>query len=62
MQPKPDPTDHAAQRRVDPAAETIDPTKVPGDTSQLTPDHDTLDAEKPLEQAIEKAFPPARPK
>lgn len=50
--------DSAAQRRIDPAAQSDDPDKSPGDPSQLTPDHAILDQEKPLEDAIEKTFPP----
>ena len=51
-------SDSAAQRRIDPAAESVDPTKSPGDPSQLTPDDATLAQEQPLEDAIEKTFPP----
>ena len=52
--------DTAVQPRIDPAAENDDPSKAPGDPSQLTPDDATLDNEKPFEDAIEKTFPPGR--
>ena len=53
--------DSATQRRVDPAAETDDPTKTQGDNSQLTPDHALVDQEQPIEAAIEQSFPPTPP-
>ncbi|MDP9109959.1 MAG: hypothetical protein M3N23_12960 [Pseudomonadota bacterium] len=53
--------DSATQRRVDPAAETDDPTKTPGDNSQLTPDHALVDQEQPIESALEQSFPPTPP-
>lgn len=53
--------DTTAQRRVDPAAETEDPSGATGDSSRLTPDHDTLEHEKPIEDAIEKSFPGKKP-
>ena len=49
--------DTAAQRRIDSVAQTDDPTKEPGDTSQLTPDRDMLQTEQPIETTIEKTFP-----
>lgn len=58
LKPRPD---TAIQPRLDPAAETVDPSKQQGDESEFTPDQTTLDQEQPIERAVEDRFPPASP-